>query len=131
MQITRRSLQILSTRFLMDNIKQGLRREPSGHWRSNRLICELGFFITNLGRLASTSGSGSIRQKLRVAALFKTDKPEHRLFNCASTRKEAVVLKESSLRGAKGLGNILTLRFYSGPITTIIGLDDINHLLIG
>lgn len=76
----------------MDNIKHGLRTKPPRQRGPNSLIRKSGIRILNLDRLATSPRRSSVRQKLRIAALLQTDKPEDGFLDRAADRQEAVIL---------------------------------------
>jgi hypothetical protein len=102
------SIQILSTCFLVDNIKKRLRRKPPSEWSTNSLISIPSFFISNLDGLPSSTTSSRIRHELSMTTLFKTHKPENGFFDGSTDGQQAMINKQSSLFISKSLCNILS-----------------------
>lgn len=96
----------------MNHIKQRLRTEPPRLGRPHRLISKRRVGIIDLDRRPAAARSRRISQQLRVAALLEADEPEHRLFDGATHREQAVILEEGGLAGAQRGGNVFA--FFGG-----------------
>jgi hypothetical protein len=91
----------------MNHIEHGLCAEPPSDRRSNRLVRKRRIRIINLNSLSAPSSGRSIRQKLRIAALFQRNKPKDRLFNAPTNSQKPMVLQQSRFLIPKSFSNIL------------------------
>jgi len=76
-----RLLQIITVRFLMDNIKQWLRAEPTRRRRAHRAVGAIGLLGPNLDRLLASRGRGRFGHELGVTGLLERDEPEDGLMS--------------------------------------------------
>jgi hypothetical protein len=104
-------LQIIPSRLFMNHIEQRLCREPSCHRRPHSLIRKHSLLFPNLDCFTAPTRSRSVSQELRMTALFKTHKPEHRFFNGLTNSEETMVLQQRSFVRTEVLRDVSAFLF--------------------
>lgn len=95
---------VVSSSFLVNQIKQRLPTKPTRTLSSDDLVGLNSIRFRNLNSLSSSVG-----HKLHLAALLHAHEPEDTTLNCLSGRQDAVVSKQNSLSVSKSLGDLESL----------------------
>jgi hypothetical protein len=90
----------------VDYVKHRQRTKVSRHRRPYLLRRDLRVLVVDLDRLATSTGSRSVRHQLGMAAFLQRHEPKHGLLDGFADCQQAVVLEESGLFGTKGFGNV-------------------------